>query len=64
MLGLLLGAALLGAFDDDPSYDSYDEDFMDESLKPCTDVWRSLHPFGYNQYTGGWTEEEDKENGW
>ena len=29
-----------------------DEDgcYDDEWLKPCTDVWRNIHPFGFNQY--------------
>ena len=49
---------------DDP-YENTDNGYnTDEWLKPCTDSWRDSHPFGYNQYTGGWNAEEDEANGW
>ena len=59
----------MGWFDDEYEDDYRDaSDFgygpNDEELYPCTDVWRSLHPFGYNPFTGGWTEEDDHNNGW
>ncbi len=63
MLGLLIGAALMGAAEDD-NYDRQDYDSTAEWLKPCTDEWRNSHPFGYNQYTNGWDEDDDEENGW
>ena len=44
-------SALLGG-DDGTNFNnqSQDEDWMDEELKPCTDVWRSLHSNDYNQF--------------
>lgn len=45
--------------------DTYmDDPGTDEWLKPCTHEWRSSHPIGYNQFTGGWDAQEDEENGW
>ena len=62
MLDLLAAAVgLFGdLFDDDPVYE---DDYYDEDLFNNPDVYRSLHPFGYNPVTGGWNSEEDKENG-
>ena len=63
MLGLLLGAALLCGCDDEYGSDPYDN-WDDEDMYACTEEWRSLHPYGYNPVTGGYSAEEDEENGW
>ena len=37
-------------YDRDNYFVDKDGLYDDSWLKPNTDVWRSIHPFGYNQY--------------
>ena len=57
-------------YDDDNSYNrddystSIDNDPFEEWLKPNADTWRELHPGQYNQFTGGYSADEDKSSTW
>ena len=65
---LAIGAGVLlneFAYIDGYGYDSGNGKKDDFSIPyTCTNEWRSINPWGYNPVTGGWTEEEDHQNGW
>lgn len=62
---LVLGAGIiLNEFGCNNDYD-YSKNSDDNTVPyTCTDEWRSINPWGYNPVTGGWTAEEDHQNGW
>ncbi len=64
---VMIGFVILGVFGgsgvEGISYNRLPEsDFY--SGAEVTDTWRSLHPYGYNPFTGGSSAEEDRKNGW
>ncbi len=61
---LIFVLGVIGADGVSCSYDDTPEYVHDEDMYCCTAQWRNIHKFGYNPHTGGWTAEEDAENGW